>query len=187
MDSQDKNPVPRYVVNAYEIEDALHDKLNPILSEEVGKALSGLANFSKIISKLDKIKLLLPYSKYKVIVDSINIFLKYNPVGVQKISSKMLDVPPIISEHKIEFIFNNTIFITGLEINQNGWKKNDHYSLNINENQIINKCCFKETGEHKYLNTYCLVPANTPIIFILNNNSGNSRKIFVDLEYIEEG
>lgn len=51
---------------------------------------------------------------------------------------------------------------------------------------IINKIGLKEIGEHKYFNTFYKVNANTPISFILSNNSGNSRQVTVDLEYIEE-
>lgn len=184
MDSQDKNPVPRYVINASELHDALSDKVDPIVSDIIINTLNGLVTFKGVLDRLDIIKNLLPANRYKSLVDKISLLLQYNPVGEQKISSRMLDIPPIIGGYKAEFVFNNIVYITGVEINQNGWKKDDQYSLIVNGNKIIDRAYFKEIGEHKYLNTYYKVNSDDIISFILHNVSGNSRKLFVDLEYI---
>ncbi len=96
-----------------------------------------------------------------------------------------MDIPAVISDYKQDFIFDKDIFLTGLHLNQTGWKKEDRYSLVIDKEKIIDGATTKEIGEHKYFNIYYKVNANAPISFILHNLSGNSRQTIVDLEYLE--
>ena len=140
------------------IDDAMKDKYPQLDIQEI-KAL------------LSEIEDLLPDEKYRGLRNRIEQFIMYKYDGTQKVQGALIDIPAIISDYKQDFVFDKDIFLTGLHFNQTGWKKNDRYT--------------KEIGEHKYFNTYYKVNANTPVSFILHNNSGNSRQTLVDLEYLE--
>nr|WP_185903782.1 hypothetical protein [Hathewaya massiliensis] len=176
--------LPKYIVNFDELTDDLKKKLLELINNELKDKYSQLTT-DNIKALLGEVKELLPSVKYEGLKKKIEglIHIKYE--GIQKIESKLLDIPPVIQENKVDFKFDKDIHITGLHFNQTGWKNEDTYSLVINKNKIIDNATIKEIGEHKYFNTHFKVNANTPISFILDNKSGNSRQIIVDLEYIK--
>ena len=176
--------LPKYIVNFDELTDDLKNKLLEVIDDEL-KYKYPLLNTYNLQSLLDDIKELLPSVCYNKLKNKIDSIILTKIIGVQKVNSKIIDVPAIIGIYKEKFIFKKDVYLTGLHFNQTGWKKQDTYSLKINKNKIINNARSKEIGEHKYFNTFKKVNANTPIFFILNNNSGNSRQTLVDLEFIE--
>ncbi|MBC2580002.1 hypothetical protein [Clostridium sp. DJ247] len=176
--------LPKYIINFDELTSDLKKKVLELIENELDNKYPQL-DTNNIEALLENIKGLLPSEKYKGLKEKIEALINYRYEGKQKIRGILLDIPPIIKENISEFKFNKDIYITGLSINQTGWKKEDKYSLAINKNKIIDGATVKEIGEHKYFNTYYEVFANSPISFILQNNSGNSRQIMVDLEYIE--
>lgn len=176
--------LPKYIINFDELTDDLKKKMLEIIDDELKDKYPQLET-NNIEAMLEDIKELMPSVKYEGLKKKIEEFILYEHKGMQKIEGKLLDIPPLIQENKTEFMFDKDILITGIHINQTGWKKEDRYSLEINKNKIIDGSSTKEIGEHKYFNTFLKVNANTPIFFVLDNLSGNSRQIMVDLEYIE--
>lgn len=176
--------LPKYVVNFEELTDDLKKKILELIDDELRGKYAKL-NTNDIEALLEDLKELLPSLQYNMLKKRIEGFIYYNHNGMQKNEGRLLDIPPIIMENKEDFIFDKNVFLTGLHFNQTGWKKEDTYTLEINKEKIIDNATIKEIGEHKYFNTFYKVHANTPISFILNNNSGNSRQTMVDLEYIE--
>ncbi|BDR72228.1 hypothetical protein K144316041_09360 [Clostridium tetani] len=173
----------KYIINFEELADELKKRILKLIDDELKSKYSKL-NTNDIEGLLEDLKELLPSLQYNMLKKKIENFIYYNYNGMQKVDSKLLDIPPIIQENKEDFIFDKDVYLTGLHFNQTGWKKEDTYTLEINKNRIINNATIKEIGEHKYFNTFYKVNANTPISFILHNNSGNSRQTMVDLEYL---
>ena len=175
--------LPRYVVNFEELTNDLKKKILELIDDELRGKYPEL-NTNNIEALLEDLKELLPSTQYNMLKKRIESFIYYNHNGMQKNEGRLLDIPPLIMENKEEFVFDKDVFLTGLHVNQTGWKKEDTYTLEINKEKIIDNATIKEIGEHKYFNTFYKVNANTPISFILNNNSGNSRQTMVDLEYL---
>lgn len=176
--------LPRYIINFEELTDDLKKRLLKLIDDELRGEYPEL-NTNDIEALLEDLKELLPSTQYNMLKKRIESFIYYNHNGMQKNEGRLLDIPPLIMENKEEFVFDKDVFLTGLHFNQTGWKKEDTYTLEINKEKIIDNATIKEIGDHKYFNTYFKVNANTPISFILNNNSGNSRQTMVDLEYIQ--
>lgn len=174
----------KHIINFDELTDNLKRKLLELIDDEIKNKYPQLST-NNIEALLEDIKDLLPSEEYEGLKKKIEEFVLYNMEGKQKMVGKILDVPPIIGENKAEFKFDKDIFLTGVHFNQTGWKKEDRWDLVVNKNTLINNAAIKEIGEHKYFNTYFKVSSNTPVFFILNNKSGNSRQTMVDLEYIE--
>lgn len=176
--------LPKYIINFNELTDMLKKDLLEIIDNELRNEYPQL-NTNNIEALLEDIKELLPSAKYEGLKKKIDTLIYRNIEGMQKVQGKLLDIPPIIKKNKEDFKFDKDIYLTGLHVNQTGWKKEDRWNLEVNKNTLINNATIKEIGEHKYFNTYFKVNANTPISFILDNKSGNSRQTMVDLEYIE--
>lgn len=176
--------LPRYVINFDELTDELRRDLLQLIDDATKDKYPQL-NMQEIKALLSEIEDLLPDEKYRGLKNRIEQFIMYKYDGTQKVQGALIDIPAIISDYKQDFVFDKDVFLTGLHFNQTGWKKDDRYSLVINKEKIIDGASTKEIGEHKYFNTYYKVDANTPVSFILHNNSGNSRQTVVDLEYLE--
>ena len=176
--------LPRYVINFDELESELKKNLLQLIDDAMRNKYSQL-NTGDIEALLSQIEDLLPDEKYKGLKNRIERFLLYKYDGTQQVEGGIIDIPAIMKDYKKDFVFDKDVFLTGLHLNQTGWKKEDRYSLIINKNKIIDSATTKEIGEHKYFNTYYKVNANTPVSFILHNLSGNSRQALVDLEYIQ--
>lgn len=176
--------LPKYIINFDELTDDLRNKLLELIDDELKSKYPEL-NTNNIQALLEDIKELLPSMAYEGIKNKIDSLILKNIEGIQKVEGELLDIPPIIQDSNKVFKFDKDVYLTGLHLNQTGWKKQDKYSLIINKNKIISNAATKEIGEHKYFNTFLKVNANTPISFILHNLSGNSRQVALDLEFIE--
>lgn len=176
--------LPRYVINFDELESELRKNLLQLIDDAMRNKYPQL-NTGDIEALLSQIEDLLPDEKYKGLKNRIEQFLLYKYDGTQQVQGAILDISAIIRDYKKDFVFDKDVYLTGLHLNQTGWKKEDRYSLVINKNKIIDSATTKEIGEHKYFNTYHKVNANTPVSFILHNLSGNSRQTLIDLEYIQ--
>lgn len=189
MHIKQEDSVPRYILNFDELLQYLNDELTKFIMKSLKEKYPQITT-NNIEDLLSEIKSLLPHVQYKTTIKIIGDLTQNSGsilYGTQKIKGKLLDVPPIIKENKVEFKFDKDVYLTSLHFNQTGWKKDDLYSLLVDSRILIDDSFTKEVGEHKYFNKYYLVPAKTPIIFNLNNKSGNSRQVIVDLEYIEKG
>lgn len=100
------------------------------------------------------------------------------------IDGEYKNIPAVSADHEIIFKYNGGIYLSALEFSQSGWKKQDKWSLKINNQIVFDNICTKEIGDKKYFFTLRYIPPNTEIKFILHNISGNSRQTWVDLEYI---
>ncbi|WMJ80976.1 hypothetical protein RBU49_01615 [Clostridium sp. MB40-C1] len=174
----------RYVINFDELTSELKQPLLESIDDKLRNKYPQI-DLSNIESYLEDIKDILPSEKYRKLKNKIDTLIYRKVEGIQKSEGRLLDIPPIVMDYKEVFKFDKDIYLTGFHINQTGWKKEDRYSVLINKDKIIDKATLKEIGEHKYFNTFYKVNAKTPIFFILQNNSGNSRQTMVDLEYIE--
>jgi hypothetical protein len=176
--------LPKYIINFDELEAKLRFDLLKDIDEAMKDKYPQLdtGNLEALLSQIED---LLPDEKYKGLKNKVEQFIIGKYTGIQKIQGAVLDIPAIVGDYKSNFIFDKDVLLTGVHINQTGWKKEDGYSLQVNKNRIINNATTKEIGEHKYFNTFYKVNANTPISFILHNKSGNSRQYIVDLEYLE--
>ena len=176
--------LPKYIINFDELEDQLKKDLLKVIDDAM-KGKYPQLNTGNLESLLSQIEDLLPDEKYKGLKNKIEQFILGKYTGTQKIQGAFIDVPAIVGDYKQNFIFDKDVYLSGLHLNQTGWKKEDRYSLKIDKNIIIDNATTKETGEHKYFNTYAHVIRDGSVYFILHNNSGNSGQIMVDLEYIE--
>ncbi|WP_190285318.1 hypothetical protein [Clostridium sp. JN-1] len=178
--------LPRYVINFDELEAELRFNLLKLIDAAMKNKYPQL-DTGDIESLMAEIEDLLPDEKYRKLKNKIRQFVtrKYN--GDQKVNGALIYIPAIRSDYKQDFIFDEDVYLTGFNFDQTGWKKEDRYSLSIDEEKIIDCATTKEIGEHKYFNTYYYVNADIPVSFILHNISGNSRQALVDLEYLTAG
>lgn len=176
--------LPKYVVNFDELTHELKVNLLDLINNKLNEEYPSL-NTNNLESLLGDIRNLLPYEIYRGLKNSIDVFMYKNIEGIQKIEGRIIDVPPLIKKNIEVFQFEKDVFITGLKINQTGWKINDTYDIEVDRKKLIVNASTKEVGEHKYFNTFYKVLSNTPIYFYLDNRSGNSRQVMLDLEYIE--
>ena len=183
--------LPKYVINFDELEAELRKNLLQLIDDamknkypqlDTGDIEGLLVDIESLLAEIEDLS---PDEKYKGLKNRIEQFLLYKYDGTQQVQGGIIDIPAIMKDYKKDFIFDKDVFLTGLHLNQTGWKKEDRYSLVINKNKIIDSATTKEIGEHKYFNTYYKVNANTPVSFILHNLSGNSRQALIDLEYIQ--
>lgn len=105
--------------------------------------------------------------------------------GLQKIKGFHQQIPALRARYRIvDFIVPNNIVITGITYSQSAWKPIDCWELFVGEEKIFDTIYTKEVATHKNWKVIQPVNQGTKIELILNNNSGNSRDVWVDLEYI---
>lgn len=105
--------------------------------------------------------------------------------GLQKIKGFHMQIPAIKGKYRIiDFITTNNIVITGITYSQSAWKPTDFWELYVNGEKLFETIYTKEIATQKNWKVIQPVNINTKIELILNNNSGNSRDVWVDLEYI---
>lgn len=106
--------------------------------------------------------------------------------GVQKVKGFYQSVPAIVSEYKVaDFTPEEAIIITGISYSQSAWKPNDYWELWIGQDRLFENVYTKEIGEQKHWEVVNPVKVGEPISVILNNQSGNSRHVWVDIEYVK--
>ncbi|MCD3223777.1 hypothetical protein [Clostridium botulinum] len=176
--------IARYILNFDELTLGAKDNIIKIVKNKVhsGYKTLKMKEVEKIINEIDD---LMPTLRLKKINYKIKEYLLYKYNGIQKNEGILLDIPPIKSQFKHRFLFDKDIYITGITINQTGWKVEDRFDLLIDKEVIIKNSTLKEMGEHKYFNTYVKANALKPIFFVLKNNSGNSRQVLFNLEYLD--
>lgn len=175
--------LPRYIINFDELTDELKKQILDLINKELNKSLFDKSQMD-IEDVLKHVRNKISKNKYEDIIYKINGLVIEEIRGKQKIEGRILIVPAMRGDYKRIFKFDKDVYLTGVHVNQTGWKKEDKYTLEVNENKIIESYT-KEIGEHKYFERYFKINANTPISFVLNNISGNSRQVMIDLEYLE--
>lgn len=132
------------------------------------------------IINFDEMKELLEEMLSNVVVKDVA-----NLYGVQKVKGFYMPIPAIQSEFKVvEYIPEDDIIITGVTYSQSAYKGNDYWELWINEDKLFENVYTKELGEQKHWEVINPVNSGNPIKVILNNQSGNSKHVWVDIEYV---
>ena len=105
--------------------------------------------------------------------------------GEFRIDGNYLNIPAVINDYTITFTYNYDLYLIGVDFSLTGWKKEDTWSLMIDDKIAFNKVNTKEIGDRKYFQLPYLIKAGSLIKVILNNNSGNSRQMWTDLYYVK--
>ena len=106
--------------------------------------------------------------------------------GLQKIKGFYLSIPAIKGAVRVvDYIPNENIVITGITYSQSAWKPIDFWELTIDGEKQFETVYTKEIATQK--NWQIIQPINqgSRIELILHNYSGNSRNVWVDVEYIK--
>lgn len=177
------------IINVDDISDELRDKINKLVENP---NIDEVHINAKIKEKLEEIN-----NKIKSIIDLkyiINNEKKYLKILQEAISvngdffieGKMINIPAIKGDYTITFNYDTAIYISGVIISMTGWKKEDTWDLDVDKTIILNGLFIKEIGEEYLFRSLKLVNVNKDINIVFHNNSGNSRQILCDLEYIKQ-
>ena len=160
--------VPKYIINWEELLEILGDKFEIDINDiDLGDLEDYLdQQLSRII---DLLKQILDLLKDR---------------GVQRVNSISYHIPAVLADYKLPTIFDEDVLITGITYSQSAWKYQDSWSLEIGEKVLFDEVGTKEIGESKAMNVFYFVPAGKPVNIIFHNNSGNSRLVWFDIEYI---
>jgi len=180
----------KYLINYEDITEELKQGLeelqinnggiqNITINENVAKGIQNILD--KLQSNIDLQTLINNEQQILNVLQNI-IELK----GDFRIDGQFLNIPAIQQDYTIVFKYNTDIYITGINFSLSGWKKEDRWSMKIDNNIIFNNLTIKEVGDKKCFTTVKKVISNTDINIILHNNSGNSRQIWCDLAYINK-
>lgn len=156
--------LPNYIVNLEEMLGYLEDKIELNVSVDgIGGSIGN--EMATIIDLLKKI-LMLIYDR-----------------GVQQIYGLRQHIPSVVGVFKLTKTFDFDIMLTGISYSQSGWKYQDSWDLEVDGTKLFDSFT-KEIGEHKHFNVFYFVPAGTPINIYHHNDSGNSKLIWFDIEYL---
>lgn len=191
--------LPKIWLNIDEFMDLFKSELEPHLLNALDDKLDMFKNSCEIMNEIYDI---LPEDKFKDIARKLHdlvLGLKYS--GEFHVDGLRDEVPPLKMDYDILWKPPERINLTGIQFELTGWKPYDLYSLIIefkdkSTRTLIDKVPFKEVGEHKTLpiaypfglsrKTHKL-GADDTVIFRVHNNSGNSRQVYLDIEYLSLG
>jgi hypothetical protein len=160
--------LPSYIINWEELLAILGDKLQIDINDiDLGDLENYLGEQFGII--IDLLKQILDLLKDK---------------GVQRIHSISNHIPAVVAPFKFTTTFKEDVLITGITYSQSAWKYQDSWDLEVDGNVLFEEVGTKEIGESKVMNVFYYVPAGKPINIIFHNDSGNSRLVWFDVEYI---
>lgn len=151
---------------------------NPQLDPTIKKLLE------EILKKLPD---LTPMKDFKTNINKLLEFFSHlgEVEGEFRIDSEYLNIPAIINNYPIMFTYDYDLYLIGVDFSLSAWKKEDTWSLTIDNKVAFNNVTTKEIGDRKYFQLPYLVKAGSLIKVILNNNSGNSRQMWIDLHYVK--
>ena len=108
--------------------------------------------------------------------------------GTQKIKGFAESIPAIQATYKVvDWTLSTNIVMTAVTVNQSSWVGSDYWELWIDGELIFETVFTKELGEQKHWEVVHPVAMGQNIKIILHNNTGNSRDIWSDIEYLEVG
>lgn len=195
--------ISKYWINIDEFIEVFKSELEPILFDRIkGSLQSPFLNCEKLLLEIEQ---LLPDSLYVKLVAKVKRIIELKYSGVPHIYGIREYVPPLKMDFDVTWkVPENSISLTGLQLETTGWKVEDSYSLKVKhykrgiEDNIISvktislfkNVPFKEVGEHKTFRTpynYFRDPKirkGDEVIFTFHNKSGNSRQLYLDFEYL---
>lgn len=156
----------KYIVNLDEILDILKDKV------KVNPGEVDTSNLEEFIQ-----------SKLNEILDLLKKILG-TPKSPRSLSLTK-NVPAIVNDFVLSKTFDKHIFLCGVAFSQSAWKVEDSFSLEVAGVLLFDHISTKEIGQYKHLNAFFPVPPGTEIKLIYHNESGNSKMVWFDLDYLE--
>lgn len=158
--------LPKYIVNLEEMLEYLKDKI--VIEPNVDLGDLGLSIGNDLATIIDLLKKILA-----IIYDR----------GVQQIHGLRQHIPSVMGIYKLTKTFDFDIMLTGISYSQSGWKYQDSWDLEVSGTKLVDSFT-KEIGEHKHFNVFYFIPAGTPINIYHHNDSGNSKLVWFDIEYL---
>lgn len=193
----------KYWINLEEFLDIFRDKLEPLILKEIEKKLTMFGNCEDLLREIED---LLPDNHFTYIIKEIGDLISHGYTGESHIDGIREDLPPIQGDHDVVWKSSALIALAGIQLETTGWKPDDCYSLRVvhylkdAKGHVTNKATknlfykvpFKELGEHKFFDVFYnyygkglyRIKKEDEIIFTIHNNSGNSRQLYLDIEYL---
>lgn len=108
--------------------------------------------------------------------------------GIQRVRGFAESIPAMQARYRaVSWDLAHNIVITGVTVNQSSWKGEDYWELWVDNERLFETVYTKELGEQKHWEVVHPINQGQTIELILHNNSGNSRDVWVDIEYLEIG
>lgn len=133
------------------------------------------------VVNFDELKDLLKDNFSNIIVKDISSLY-----GTQRVKGFCTKIPAIKEKfYVVKYEFPKNAIMTGIVFSQSAWKPEDYWELYVGRERIFDTIYTKEIASKK--TWQCIYPINlgTEMTIILNNVSGNSRTVWVDIEYLE--
>ncbi len=106
--------------------------------------------------------------------------------GVQRVWGSAQSVTALRGNYKIlEWTLDKNIVITGITYSQSAWKGEDYWELWVDGDRLFETVYTKELGEQKHWEVLHPINEGQTIKIVLHNVSGNSRNVWVDVEYLD--
>lgn len=106
--------------------------------------------------------------------------------GIQTVKGYHKRIPAIKGSYSIfKFKKDSNLVITGITYSQSAWKTDDYWELYIDGEKQFESMYTKEVATHKNWKIIQPLNRNKEVELILYNVSGNSRDVWVDLEFVE--
>lgn len=160
---------PSYVINWEELLEILGDKL------EINIADIDLGDLEDYLKE-----------QFEIVIDLLKQILEpMKDKGIQRIHSISNHIPAVVAPYRFTTTFETDVLVTGVTYSQSAWKYQDNWDLVVDGVVLFEEVGTKEIGESKQMNVFYYVPAGKEIDIILHNDSGNSRLVWFDIEYID--
>lgn len=170
ISSELKNKIDEMVIDPHIDEVTINPKIKKLLSE-INNKITNNIKLKDIINKENK------YLRMLKEAVALN--------GDFFIEGKMQNIPAIKGNYIMNFKYDNSVYISGIAISMSGWKPEDTWELEVDKRMILSNIPTREIGEERLLRSVKFVDINKDINVIFHNNSGNSRQIWCDLQYIK--
>ena len=106
--------------------------------------------------------------------------------GKQRIKGFAESIPALEGNFRVATLkFDKDTILTGATFSQSAWKGEDYWSLWVDDDMLFNEIYTKEIGDQKHWELIHIIKAGQTIKFLIHNISGNSRNVWVDLEWVE--
>lgn len=185
--------VPSYVLNFDELVDLLSGYLTGDINVAAGDINFDTTNLENLLQDIeDKIQGV----SYTDLINALNalgtkldgLAGTTGDTGTQKIYGKMLEIWHTSDEEQanvITFTAPAKGKLTGITYSLSTWNYQDSWDLVVGDTKLFTEVRTKEYGEHKFFSVFYPVEAGQEIKFIYNNNSKNSRILWVDFNILE--
>lgn len=112
-------------------------------------------------------------------IDSnLNFDYEQHSVGLYK------SIPALQLDYQINYTFDKDVILNSIVYSQSAWKSIDCWSLYIDDKLLFDRIYTKESGECKVLSPFYPIKAWQTVKVIHHNESGNSKEIWVDINYL---